>query len=79
MPATPLDAITAASTMIDKLADLLAKWMSGADIRRMKKAIECGERYIRTAGPLIAKHFPRDEAKVIKELEDLEAAFFKYN
>lgn len=77
--ATPLDAITAVSQMIDKLADLLAKWIAGSDIRRMKKAVEYAERYIREAGPLTKKYLPKEESAALARLEENEKAFFKFN
>lgn len=73
------EAIKEVAGLFRGLTDLLREWIAGADIRRMRKAIEAGERYIRTAGPLIKKHFPKDEARVVKELGDQEAMFFKYN
>lgn len=77
--ATPVDAITAVSQMVDKLADLLAKWMAGADVRRLRKAVEYGERYIREAGPLLVKYLPKEEKAALARLEENEKAFFKFN
>lgn len=79
MPATPIDAITAVSNMIDKLADLVSKWLAGSDVRKMRAAIEYGERYIRLAGPLVKKYLPKEEAVALKNLEENERGFFKFN
>lgn len=77
--ATPLDAVTAVSQMIDKLADLLAKWIAGSDIRKLRKAVEYGERYIREAGPLLEKYLPKEEKAALSRLQENEKAFFKFN
>lgn len=77
--ATPLDAVTAVSAMIDKIAGLIAQWIAGSDVRKMKLAIEYGERYIREAAPLLEKYLPKEEKTALARLQENEKAFFKFN
>lgn len=76
--ATPLDAGTAIIEAIKEITSLLREWIAGADMRRMKVAIQQGESYIRMASPIIKEKLPATD-KNRRELEQLENSFFKYN
>ncbi len=76
--ATPVDVGTAFLEAIREIAGLLREWIAGADIRRMKVAVQQGESYIRLASPIIKEKLPVGD-KDRRELEALEKSFFKYN
>lgn len=69
--ATPLDAGTALIEAIKEISGLLREWISGADIRRLKAAVEAGEQYIFTN-----EKNEKDKEKMLKYWRD---KFFKYN
>lgn len=76
--ATPVDVGTAFLEAIREIAGLLKEWIAGADMRRMKVAVQQGESYIRLASPIIKEKLPVSD-KDRRELEALEKSFFKYN
>lgn len=76
--ATPVDVGTAFLEAIREIAGLLKEWIAGADMRRMKVAVQQGESYIRLASPIIKEKLPEKD-KTRRELESLETSFFKYN
>ena len=69
--ATPVDVGTAFLEAIREISSLLKEWISGADIRRMKAAIEAGEKYI-----FVNESDDKDREKMLKYWRD---RFFKYN
>lgn len=69
--ATPVDVGTAFLEAIREISSLLKEWISGADIRRMKVAIEAGEKYI-----FVNESDDKDREKMLKYWRD---RFFKYN
>ena len=69
--ATPVDVGTAFLEAIREISSLLKEWISGADIRRMKAAIEAGEKYIFTN-----ETQEKDKEKMLKYWRE---RFFKYN
>jgi hypothetical protein len=69
--ATPVDVGQAFLEAIREISSLLKEWISGADIRRMKAAIEAGEKYIFTN-----EKDEKDKEKMLKYWRD---RFFKYN
>ena len=69
--ATPIDAGTALLEAIREISGLLKEWIAGADIRRLKAAVEAAEQYIFT-NELNGK----DKDKILKHWRD---RFFKYN
>ena len=69
--ATPVDVGTAFLEAIREISSLLKEWISGADIRRMKAAIEAAEKYIFTN--------EKDEKDKEKMLKYWRERFFKYN
>lgn len=77
--ATPVDLGTALLGAVKELTSAVREWVAGAPTRRMRRAIEYGERYIREAGPLIDKYVPKEEKKALRHLKDIEEAFFKNN
>lgn len=76
--ATPIDVGQSFLEALREIAGLLKEWIAGADIRKMKVAIQQGESYIRLASPIIKAKLPEKD-KARRELEDLEKVFFKYN
>jgi len=64
-------AIYAVASAIRESAKLLSQWLSGSEKRRMRRAIEAGEAYIRRNNQ-IGKRNDRG-------LEKLEGEFFKFN
>lgn len=76
--ATPVDVGTAFLEAIREISGLLKEWIAGADMRRMKVAVQQGESYIRLASPIIKEKLPVSD-KDRRELEALEKSFFKYN
>lgn len=76
--ATPIDAGTALLEALKEVTSLFREWIAGSDVRRMKIAIQQGESYIRKASPVIKLKLPEKD-RTRRELEDLEASFFKYN
>lgn len=75
----PVSAIGAVSEAVREITTLFREWIAGADIRRMRRAIEYAERYIRLSSPLISEHFPDTADKTRRELRELEHDFFKFN
>lgn len=74
----PAEAVREVAGLFRELTNLLREWISGADTRRMKAAIQVGETYIRTASMVIKDKLPeKDHTR--KDLDALEAKFFKYN
>lgn len=68
--ATPIDLVTAVSEAIKEVTSLFKEWIAGADIRRMKKAVEIGE-----AIALRIKEKGTEDLVLKKWAED----FFHYN
>lgn len=69
---------------IREIGGLLKLWIAGAEIRKMKEAIDVGERYIRMASLLIddikvQNVLNKDDKSTVEQLEKLEDRFFKYN
>lgn len=85
MATNPVDPITAGLNAVSQLAQTFREWVAGSPTRRMRRAIDYGEQYIRTAGPLIERYLPpqkqrtHQEKKIAENLKDLENAFFKNN
>lgn len=69
--ATPVDVGQAFLEALKEISSLLKEWISGADIRRMKAAIEAGEKYIFTNETTV-----KDKEKLLKYWRE---RFFKYN
>ena len=69
--ATPVDLVTAISEALKEITVLFREWVSGADVRRMKAAIEAAEKYI-----FINEEDGKDKEKNLKYWRD---KFFKYN
>jgi len=74
--ASPIDPITAVANAFTKLADVIGQYIAGSATRKMKRAIEYGERYIRLSAPLIDKI---EDNKAKAELKEIEEDFFKNN
>lgn len=71
-----IDPITAFFGFAKEAMQTAREWMSGAPTRKMKRAIEYGERYIRLVSPHIDKI---GDKKIVKEAKELEEGFFKNN
>lgn len=75
-----LDPLTAGLQAIKEIALGFREWMAGAPTRKMKRAIDYGERYIRLAGPILKEKMKtKEEKRNLADLENLEEAFFKNN
>jgi len=70
-----LDPVTAVAKAISEITATIREWAGGAPTRKMKRAIEYGERYIRLA----SQHTGKLDKKVAEQLKDIEDDFFKNN
>lgn len=71
---TDPNVVTSISEMIREIAAGIRAWIAGADVRKMKAAIEYGEQYIFT-------NERNDLDKTTKDrlLLNIRTKFFKYN
>ena len=46
MPATPIDALTAFSNAVDKVAGLIAAWITAQPIKRLQYRVEASMNYV---------------------------------
>lgn len=75
-----LDPATAIFGAIKEITAAIREWAAGAPTRKMKRAIEYGERYIRRASPILKKCLTsKEDKKILDDLEDIERDFFKNN
>jgi hypothetical protein len=75
-----LDPVTSVAKAISEITATIREWVGGAPTRKMKRAIEYGERYIRRASPILKqKMTSKEEKRILKELNDIEESFFKNN
>lgn len=70
----PAEAVKEVAGLFRELTAALREWVSGANIRHMKAAIEAGENYILTSWPLLV-----EKGQDTKALKELKERFFKYN
>jgi len=71
-----IDPITAFFGFAKEAMQATREWMAGSPTRKMKRAIEYGERYIRLISPHIDKI---GDKKIIREAKEIEEDFFKNN
>jgi hypothetical protein len=77
---SPVDLGTALLGAVKELTTAVREWVAGAPTRKMKRAIEYGERYIRLASPILKdKMTSKEDKKILHELKDIEESFFKNN
>lgn len=75
-----IDPITAFFGFAKEAMQAAREWMAGSPTRKMKRAIEYGERYIRLAGPILKEKLKtKEEKRILSDLEDIEEDFFKNN
>ena len=81
---TPIDLGTAIMEAVREITGFLKIWVAGAEIRRMKEAIDTAERYIRMSALLIddikaQNVLNKDGKEKVEQLKKLEERFFKFN
>lgn len=81
---TPIDLGTAIMEAVKEIGGLLKLWIAGAEIRKMKAAVDTGEKYIREAASLLegltSQNVLNKEGKqTVEILKKLEEKFFKFN
>lgn len=73
-----LDPLTAGLHAVKELTQAIREWAGGAPTRKMKRAIEYGERYIRLNSGIV-KENRLPTKKEVKDLQEIEEDFFKNN
>ncbi len=73
-----IDPLTAFFGFAKEAMQATREWMAGSPTRRMKRAIEYGERYIRFNSGIV-KENRLPTKKELKELQEIEEDFFKNN
>lgn len=70
--------ITAIANAISGISDIIGKYLATRQVRRMKAALDAGERYIHVSEGF-GENAELDEKDKIKLLKKLRIRFFKYN
>jgi hypothetical protein len=76
---TPVDAVTQIAGAIRELAMAIGLWIKGADIRRMRAAIEAAEQYILISESGLYEGVKLTDAKKAQHLKHFKTRFFRTN
>ncbi len=75
-----IDPITAFFGFAKEAMQATREWMAGSPTRRMKRAIEYGERFILESWPILEKTLTsKEDRKILEKLRDIKQDFFKNN